>query len=217
VLLIFDCDGVLIDSMALHNQVESDAYRELGIFIAPQELGRRFAGVPTQESLKILERETGIKIPADTAVLLDKKKSEVFERELRVVDGIHETLDELEGLPRCVASGSSVHGLDHSLKITDLYARFAPHIYSSDMTPRGKPHPDLFLYAAEKIKAPPKECLVIEDAVAGVVAAKAAGMRAFGFIGGSHCTESHPDSLLAAGAERVFSKMRDLPSLIRQQ
>jgi HAD superfamily hydrolase (TIGR01509 family) len=213
-LLIFDCDGVLIDSMSLHNQVESEAYRQMGIVIEPRELGRRFAGMPMREAFTVLEKEFGISIPAGFEEMLEEKKTEVFSKSLAAMEGIHETLDALEKLPRCIASGSRIQALQDSLKIVNLYERFAPHVFSSQMVVRGKPHPDLFLYAAEKMKIAPDECLVIEDAVAGVTAARAANMRVFGFVGGAHCGESHANMLLEAGAEKVFSRINELPGLI---
>ena len=133
---------------------------------------------------------------------------------MKAIPRIHETLDALWDIPRCIASGSGVVSLKHMLSLVGLYDHFAPHIFSSEMVPRGKPAPDLFLFAANKMGVEPKECLVLEDGLAGIQGAKAAGMRVFGFVGGSHCDEGHGARLKDEGAEIVFSDMRELPSLL---
>ena len=215
-LMIFDCDGVVVDSMHLHTEVEAEAYQAIGINITPQELVRRFSGVSDAEVNRILEKETGIAIPSDIALQIDRRKEEVFTQRLKPVAGIRDALMEIRNVPRCIASGTGVDALDHMLEVVKLHDLFAPHIYSSEMVERGKPFPDLFLHAAGKMGYAPTTCLVIEDGIAGVQAGKAAGMRVFGFVGGSHCDDGHGDQLKAAGAELVFSEMRELPSLIEQ-
>lgn len=220
-LLIFDCDGVVLDSMTIHNEVESEAYAELGIYLAPQELAKRFAGMPLIEEFRILEREMGILFPPDAEAQIDVRKEKAFNERLKEISGISAALDELKDIPRCIASGSRLEQLRHSLSVANLYERFAPSIYSSEQVARGKPAPDLFLFAAQKMGFPPEDCLVIEDAVAGVQGALAAGMRVFGFTGGQHCSHPYGDGeqgerLVAAGAEHVFANMRELPSLIER-
>ncbi len=215
-LIIFDCDGVVVDSMHLHNEVESEAYQAIGIDIAPKELALRFSGVGDAEVYRILSQETGRAIPPDTTLRIDRRKREVFSQRLKPVAGIREVLAATEKLPKCIASGTGVDLLHYSLEIVGLYDLFAPHIYSVDMVPRGKPFPDLFLHAAREMGHAPGSCCVIEDGVPGVQAGCAAGMRVLGFVGGSHCDESHADRLKAAGAELVFSDMRQLPALIGQ-
>jgi HAD superfamily hydrolase (TIGR01509 family) len=213
-LLIFDCDGVLLDSMLLHNEVEADVYREQGIEIAPQELGRRFAGVPLCEEFKILERETGCKLSPLLEIEMAQRKRLVFADRLKTMPGIDDVLDTLKDIPRCIASGTRLDELIHALDIVNLHDLFAPHVFSSEMVARGKPFPDLFLYAAEVMGHLPKDCLVIEDGEAGVKAAQAAGMRVLGFVGGGHCDSDHGERLKSAGASLVFSDMHELPGLI---
>jgi beta-phosphoglucomutase-like phosphatase (HAD superfamily) len=113
-----------------------------------------------------------------------------------------------------VASSSTLARLRHSLGLTGLYARFAPHVFSAEQVARGKPAPDLFLHAATEMGYAPARCLVIEDSTSGVRGAVAAGMRVWGFIGGGHCADGHAARLRDAGAERVFSHMADLPALL---
>ncbi len=215
-LMIFDCDGVVVDSMHLHTEVESEAYQSIGIDISPKELALRFSGVGDAEVYRILSQETGRAIPHDIAVQIERRKREVFSQRLKPVAGIREALAAIENTPRCIASGTGVDLLYYLLGIAGLYDLFAPHIYSTEMVLRGKPFPDLFLHAARELGDAPETCLVIEDGVPGVQAGRAAGMRVLGFIGGSHCDHDHEDRLKAAGAELVFSDMRELPALIKQ-
>jgi HAD superfamily hydrolase (TIGR01509 family) len=215
-LLIFDCDGVVLDSMPLHTEVESEVYKKYGIDIAPAELGRRFSGVPLVEEFKILSKETGIHIPPEVELEMGGLKKEVFARRLKTMPGIEDALERLNGIPRCIASGMRMEELAHSLGIVNLHLLFAPHIFSSEMVAKGKPSPDLFLFAAEQLEQSPAECVVIEDGIAGVQAARAAGMLAFGFVGGSHCDSDLSDRLMGEGAQLVFSDMRELPALVSE-
>lgn len=212
-LLIFDCDGVVIDSMLLHCEIESKAYGEIGIEISPQDLARRFSGVQQTEVSKILAQETGCKVPSNFDV--EKEKKTVFTQRLKAIPHVQEMLDMLADIPRCIASGSDAASLKHMLGLVGLYEYFAPNIFSSEMVARGKPAPDLFLFAANEMSTEPNNCLVIEDGIAGVQAAKAAGMRVFGFTGGSHCYQELSDCLREEGAEEVISDMRELTRLIK--
>jgi beta-phosphoglucomutase-like phosphatase (HAD superfamily) len=115
-----------------------------------------------------------------------------------------------------VASSSSLERIKLALSTTKLIDYFEPHLFSARMVDRGKPAPDLFLFAAARMGMPPRTCLVIEDSVPGVQAAKAAGMRVFGFSGGTHCHATHHERLKANGADLVFSDMRDLPALLNR-
>lgn len=216
-LLIFDCDGVILDSMRLHNEVEADVYRKRGITIAPEELGRRFSGVPLSAEFKILEEEFGCVLDAQVEIEMAERKKEVFAERLQSMPGVAEMLDVMEHLPRCIASGTRTEELKYALDLVNLQVLFAPHVYSSDMVSRGKPFPDLFLFAAEQTGGhSPDRCLVIEDGVAGVQAGRAAGMHVFGFTGGSHCDSQHAERLRSAGAHLIFSDLRELPGLIEE-
>jgi len=120
------------------------------------------------------------------------------------------------GLPKCVASSGTPEKIRHGLTCAGLYDQLAPHIFSASEVKRGKPAPDLFLFAAEQMQAAPAQCLVIEDSIPGVTGAVAAGMTVLGFHGGSHCPPGHGDTLRAAGAIMTFDDMRQLPDLIAQ-
>lgn len=213
-LLMFDCDGVVLDSMLLHSKVEAEVYAQIGIQISPEELIKRFSGISQDNVSRTLEKETGIKIPADIDDQIEKQKKIAFTERLRPMPGIVETLRKTVSIPRCIASGTGSDSLNHMLNVTNLYDCFAPNIFSSEMVSRGKPFPDLFLHAAGQMNHSPEDCLVIEDGDAGVRAAIAAGMRVFGFVGGSHCDKAHEERLAKLGAELVFSDMHKLPELI---
>jgi len=162
---------------------------------------------------RALEAEHGCTLPEGFAAAVQARIDAAFERDLQVIPGIHETLDRLQAAS-CVASSSTLARLRHSLGLTGLYARFAPHVFSAEQVLRGKPAPDLFLHAAAQMRCDPARCLVIEDSVSGVRGAVAAGMRVWGFIGGGHCADGHEALLRDVGAERVFEHMPDLPALL---
>ena len=214
-LLIFDCDGVVVDSMNIHHEVEKAVLSEMGFHEAAERMGQHFAGISLKEIFRILESQSGLLIPPDTDAVMERRKKDVFTEKLNAVDGIFDALADLKNVPRCIASGSSVEALGHMLKLTKLHDSFAPHIFSSDMVVNGKPSPDLFLYAARQMGHAANDCIVIEDAVAGIEAARAANMRVIGFTGGSHCTPEHAETLMGAGAEFVFSSMRQLPKHLK--
>jgi HAD superfamily hydrolase (TIGR01509 family) len=212
-LVIFDCDGVLIDSELIGARVEAAELARVGMPLAESEILTRFLGMSAQSMYRALEIEHGRALPGDFAVTVQAAIDAAFERDLQVIPGIHETLDRL-ATASCVASSSSLARLRHSLGLTGLYARFAPHVFSAEQVAHGKPAPDLFLHAATAMRCAPARCLVIEDSASGVRGAVAAGMRVWGFIGGGHCADGHDARLREAGAERVFREMTELPTLL---
>lgn len=205
--IIFDCDGVLVDSESIVMRVERDLLAEVGLEFDTAEYIARFTGLSYDDYFAALDAErrkrTGEGLPRD---LYDRIKDEsvaVVERELEEIPGIH-TLMEAVTVPTAVASSSFPWSLDMKLKKTGLYNRFAPHIYSTKLVPHGKPAPDIFLYVAERLGVTPSGCAVIEDSVNGVRAAVAAGMEAWGFTGGGHADPGLAERLTAAGAQSVF-------------
>jgi HAD superfamily hydrolase (TIGR01509 family) len=212
-LVIFDCDGVLIDSELIGARVEALELTRVGIPLTETEILTRFLGMTAQAMYRAVEVEHRRALPEGFAATVQMAIDAAFERDLQVIPGIHETLDRLQSAS-CVASSSTLARLRHSLGLTGLYARFAPHIFSAEQVARGKPAPDLFLHAATEMGRAPARCLVIEDSVSGVRGAVAAGMRVWGFIGGGHCADGHEARLRDAGAERVFGHMPDLPALL---
>lgn len=214
-LLIFDCDGVLVDSELIGNRMLADALCDHGYDIEPAECRRRFLGMSLPQVFRAVSEEMGQALPDDIENHILNRYEDVFGRELKPIPGVHAMLDALDG-PRAVASSGSMIKMKVTLRITGLWARFEPHIYSARLVGagRGKPAPDIFLHVAETMGTAPADCIVIEDSVHGVEAAIAAGMGIFGFTGGSHCGPEHGDNLRRAGAEKVFGDMAELPTLV---
>jgi HAD superfamily hydrolase (TIGR01509 family) len=212
-LVIFDCDGVLIDSETITCRVQAERLAAHGFAVTTEDVIRRFTGMRDREMYAILEREHGSALPDDYDAATKELIAEAYRRELRALLGVAAALDAI-ALPVCVASSSNPKKLRFGLELTGLYLRFAPHLFSAAEVGRGKPAPDLFLFAAARMGKLPGDCLVIEDSVAGVQAARAAGMAVYGFCGGGHCRDGHGDRLREQGAALVFERMEALPSLV---
>ena len=216
-LLIFDLDGVLVDSEPISCRITAAALHDLGIWLSPSEVCDRFLGLSTAAMLQEVAAEhRRCRLPEGFPEILRARILQAFEHALAPVAGVPALLDALP-LERCVASSSHPERIRRSLELAGLLDRLAPHLFSASMVSAGKPAPDLFLLAAERMSATPARCLVIEDSAAGIRAGKAAGMTAFGFTGGSHLRpEIHVPRLRAAGADAVFAEMAALTSLIGQ-
>lgn len=212
-LVIFDCDGVLIDSEVLASRIDALALAEIGIPITTEEVLARYVGISTATMLADIAARYGVALPEGFAATLQARVLDAFERELATIPGVEAAID---ALPHrlCVASSSTPERLRHALALTGLLARFDPHIFSAVQVARGKPAPDLFLFAAERMGVRPERCLVVEDSIAGVRAARAAGMAVLGFTGGGHCGPGHGARLAEAGAAVIFSEMARLPALL---
>lgn len=212
-LLIFDCDGVLIDSELIACRIEADCLTQAGFPIDADEVRRRFVGRSEASMLAELAAERGGVVPAGFADMRRRALEAAFHDELTEIPGIAAALDALPQR-RCVASSSTPERIAFSLRLTGLYDRFAPNLYSAAMVARGKPAPDLFLFAASRMGVDPARCLVVEDSLFGVQAGRAAGMKVVGFVGGSHCDPGHAAELSAAGATIVIDHMDDLPDAV---
>jgi HAD superfamily hydrolase (TIGR01509 family) len=212
-LIIFDCDGVLVDSETIAARVHAEALARCGYATTVEEMLRRFTGIADRDMYRMIEEELGRPLPAGYDERAKLALMEAYGGSLNPVAGIHDALDAI-GVPVCVASSSSPPTLRAALRAAGLYERFAPNIFSAAEVRSGKPAPDLFLLAAGRMGAAPRHCLVVEDSVAGVRAAIAAGMTVFGFTGAGHCGRGHADALAAAGARLVFDAMAQLPALV---
>ena len=213
-LVIFDLDGVLVDSELISSRVTAAALSEAGIEISAADLCDRFLGVSTAEMLQGIEAAHGCRLPHSFREKLRERVLKAFEHELEAIAGVPALLDAL-AVDRCVASSSHPDRIRCSLEITGLLDRLAPHLFSATMVDHGKPAPDLFLLAAARMAAAPKRCLVVEDSEVGIRAGKAAGMKVFGFTGASHVrAEAHAPRLQAAGADAVITEMAALASRI---
>ncbi len=215
-LVIFDCDGVLVDSEVIACHAVADTLSAFGYAIAADSIAERFTGMSDNDMYAILAKELGGPWPAGFDAAMQRRARERFERELRAVPGVEAAVTQLT-LALCVASSSVPENLAYKLHRTGLFARFAPAIFSTAQVPRGKPAPDIFLYAAAEMGVAASRALVIEDSAPGVAAGKTAGMTVFGFTGGSHCGPGHAERLTAAGADLVFADMREVPRLIAQR
>ncbi|MCA1456104.1 HAD family hydrolase [Bradyrhizobium sp. BRP22] len=214
-LIIFDCDGVLVDSEVISCRAHAEVLTRHGYPITSEQVFERFLGRSTRQANLEVEAELGRSLPDDFHTQLQDELFRSFEADLQAVPHIHAALDEI-AQPVCVASSGSPQRMRVSLGRTALYDRFAPNIFSALQVKNGKPAPDLFLFAAEQMGVPPERCLVIEDSIAGIAAARAAGMAVLGFCGGSHCGAGHAEALHAAGATMTFADMRELPGLIER-
>jgi HAD superfamily hydrolase (TIGR01509 family) len=208
-LVIFDCDGVLVDSEPIINRAHAEVLTACGYLITEKLLVERFCGISDPEMLEIIEREWGRALPASYAERVGLMIEAAFRQSLASIEGVAEALDSVT-LPICVASSSSLEQIRKKLEITGLLGRFGEHLFSATMVARGKPAPDLFLYAAQNLMTAPDQCLVIEDSPAGIDAALAAGMTAIGFSGGSHCGPEHGVRLQRHGAALVMDDMHEL-------
>lgn len=212
-LIIFDCDGVLIDSEPIACRVDAECFAEVGFPVSADEVRERYIGMTWRTMFADVEARHGRALPENFIEVIRARTAAAFETELSATPGIDALLDTLR-TAKCVASSSGHDRLRHSLTLTSLWDRFTPHIFSAMQVARGKPAPDLFLFAAGEMQARPADCLVIEDSIAGVEAARAAGMRVLGFTGGGHCGPEHAARLTRAGAETVTASMPELARLI---
>lgn len=212
-LVVFDCDGVLIDSEAIGARVEAAYFTSIGYPIDAVTMVRRFAGRSSVDMNAEIEAALGTPLPQDHDERMRKALGAAFATELRPMPGIHDLLGRLP-FKRCVASSSGPERLRLTLGLTDLWDRFAPDVFSAAMVANGKPAPDLFLLAAQRMGTRPEACVVVEDSVFGIEAAARAGMTAIGFTGGSHVLPDHAACLRAAGARQVIADLAELPRCI---
>jgi HAD superfamily hydrolase (TIGR01509 family) len=208
-LIIFDCDGVLIDSELLAARALIETLAEYGVNLTLAEALERFVGTNTIAEIADIEKTNGIKLPPEYAEKKRTRNRQLAKTSLQAITGVRDLVSRLQ-VDKCVASNSSLEYLNRCLGYVDLWDCFAPHIFSAAQVNQGKPAPDLFLFAARQMNATPRDCLVIEDSAVGVRAAKAAGMRVYGFTGGGHCHASSGAHLLKEGAEKIFATMDDL-------
>lgn len=215
-LVVFDLDGVLVDSEPISCRVTAAALTEVGIQLSEVDVRERFLGTSTTTMLREIEAEYRCRLPACFQESLRERILSAFERQLEPMAGASAMLDRL-ALARCVASSSHPDRIRRALELTGLFDRLAPHLFSATMVSNGKPAPDLFLLAAAEMEVDPMRCLVVEDSEAGVRAGKAAGMKVLGFTGGSHLRyETHAPRLRAAGADDVVTDMTALVDLVER-
>jgi HAD superfamily hydrolase (TIGR01509 family) len=212
-LLIFDCDGTLVDSELIALEVLSDMMGEQGVPMDVAACLHAFMGKHNADILLEIERLLGRTLPPGEGARMRARMLARMTIELKPVEGVAAVLAAVEG-PRCVASSSDPARIAHSLELTGLASFFGAHLFSAAQVARGKPAPDLFLLAATTMGFAPQHCIVIEDSVAGVEAGVQAGMAVIGFAGASHAGAGHAATLEAAGADVVVTTMAALPDAI---
>jgi HAD superfamily hydrolase (TIGR01509 family) len=208
-LVIFDCDGVLVDSEPIANRTLGLMLEELGLRLTPSQIFERFVGYSIPDCLSVIEAMLGHPPPSDFSDQLQERTFQAFTTQLRAVPGVEQALDHLNA-PFCVASSGDHTKMRKTLGITGLLPRFEGKLFSVTQVPRGKPAPDVYLLAAERLGADPRNCVVVEDTPRGVKAGVAAGMAVVGF-----CAHTSEQLLREAGAHQVLDEMRRLPDLVR--
>jgi HAD superfamily hydrolase (TIGR01509 family) len=214
-LIIFDCDGVLIDSEILSNRAEVELLKSFGIEFELGDYMAQFVGKSTKDVLKTIEASHNVSLPAEFRRLAETQIFTAFKTELQPIPGIFELINSIN-TAKCIASSSSLSRLDITLKITGLFDEFSPHIFSAEQVDRGKPAPDLFLFAAEQMQVDPDRCVVIEDSPYGVRAGVQAGMTVLGFTGGSHIQPGHAERLLDEGAIDICADMSQVSNWLKK-
>jgi HAD superfamily hydrolase (TIGR01509 family) len=209
-LVIFDCDGVLVDSEPIAVRIDVEMLAEVGVIMTEEEVIERFVGRSPEVILAEAEARLGRRVPDGWFERGEARIRRAYATDLKPVPGIPEALEAIED-PVCVASSSGHENLRYKLELTGLYERFAGHIFSATEVANGKPAPDLFLHAASRMGAEPADGVVVEDSRYGVQAARAAGMDVFGYAGGLT-----PADVLAGPRTVVFDDMRTLPRLLER-
>lgn len=216
-MVIFDCDGVLVDSEAIYIDAELQFLAHAGVPADRDIYMRTFMGLSPDEWRERLSahvlRQTGRPLSGDFFETLDAFVVEAFETALIALPGVRRAVVDLDA-SSCVASSTPLARLSWKLERTGLLDLFAPNIFSAEMVARGKPQPDLFLHAAATMGVDPLRCVVIEDSANGVRAGKAAGMAVIGFAGGGHCLDGHGAMLVTSGADTVIDAFADLPAAL---
>ncbi|MFD2053518.1 HAD family hydrolase [Mesorhizobium calcicola] len=207
--IIFDCDGVLVDSEPLAARAYERVYDKHGMPGVDTGIIAQCIGMKQSDIIAKIKELTGHQFPATADGDIWAETKALFSQELKPTPGITAFLETLAG-GRCVASSSSVERINHSLAVTGLARFFSDAIYSSSMVKRGKPAPDIFLFAADKMGANPADCIVIEDSPFGIEGAVAAGMMAIGYTGGGHTYAEHGARLTAAGADFVCADWHEI-------
>jgi len=208
-LVIFDCDGVLVDSEPISVQIDIEMLAEVGLVMSEQEVIERFVGRSARVIVRTVEEELGHPPPADWFDRGEARLRQAFVDQLRPVPGVIEALEQITA-PACVASSSEPGQLRFKLQLVGLYDRFAGRLFSGSEVKNGKPAPDLFLHAAAEMGTAPERCVVIEDSHHGVEAGRAAGMDVLAYVGGGMI----PAGALAGPRTVVFDDMRELPELL---
>ncbi len=214
--LIFDFDGVIADSEAIANTVLAEVVTGLGHSTTLDQALARYSGRRWDEVVAAIEAAIGKSLPRNFSGELKRATLDRFRTDLQEVSGAANFIRRFSHIPRCIASSSSMDRLQLCLSVLGLEAEFGRHVFSADMVARGKPHPDIFLFAAGKLAVSPEQCLVIEDSAGGIRAAIAAGMTAVGLCAASHIRDGHDVKLRDAGAVHLAHSWSDVERFVHQ-
>ena len=212
-MVIFDCNGVLVDSETITSAVLADAFNRVGISLTADVVARQFQGRRSADVFAAVEKATKRRLPSGFEIRVATETLRRLRTELRAIPHATHALTWIRG-PKAVASSSGIDRVRTSLELTGLLRFFESRLFSAAEVPRGKPAPDLVLYAASRMQVEPAACIVVEDSAAGVTAAAAAGMTPIGFVGGSRAGGQLARALIAAGAYTVVADMRALKGAI---
>jgi HAD superfamily hydrolase (TIGR01509 family) len=213
-LVIYDCDGTLIDTETVYAEVVVALCREAGLTSwTTEDYARQLVGIPLADGIKIIEAALGRPLRADFEERAEAGVAARLARDARGLPGVRQAVTQIPA-SRCVASSTALEPLRHNLALAGLIDLFDPHVFSASQVARGKPEPDVFLFAAERMSSAPERCLVLEDSVPGVLAARAAGMRVVGFTGACHDKDGTRTRLLAAGVALVLDDYADWPRVV---
>ncbi len=175
-LVIFDCDGVLVDSEVISCRAHAEILTRHGYPITPEQMLERFLGVSDREARQTIETEICRKLPDDFEAQMKQAALRCYADDLPTIPHVGAAIAAI-GLPKCVASSGTPDKIRHGLTCAGLYDLLAPSIFSASQVERGKPAPDLFLFAAAQMRTAPARCIVIEDSIPGITGALAAGMN----------------------------------------
>jgi HAD superfamily hydrolase (TIGR01509 family) len=212
-VVIFDCNGVLVDGEPIANTVAADEFSRAGFPMTPELIARFFAGRRPSDMFEAIAKVTGRPIPPELPDRVAGETLRRFRAELRPTPHVSHALTWLRG-PKCVASASPLDRIRTSLETTGLLRFFETRLFSASDVAHGKPAPDLFLRAASEIGVAAQDCIVVEDSPAGISAAKAARMTPIGFVGGTHAGPELGAMLMASGARAVITDMRMLKGTV---
>lgn len=215
--IIFDLDGVLADTPYIVSRTDRAVFKSLGLNYDAQTYKKSYGSLTHEELIKKTGEEyfniTGNPMPKNTRDRLVEECTKGFKKELTTCIGVTEILPTLQ-YPMAVASNSDQEHMHRKLNICGIEHHFTPHIYSSELVEKGKPAPDIYLYAANQLGTLPTECIAVEDSPSGIKAAVAAGIQVLGFIGGKHCDEKDAEKLKQAGAYNIIQDMRELTTYL---
>lgn len=212
--LFFDFDGVVADSEWISNTILAEGLTSLGLPTTFEQSLERYGGRRWPDVEMMIEESIGRKLDPGFVLSLEDIMHERFVTDLKEVEGLSAFLSRFSHLPRCVASSSGIPYLTHALKLLKHTDTFGEHVYSGTMMPRGKPHPDVYLFAAEKIGVKPESGIVIEDSPTGVQAGIAAGMTVIGLCAGKHCRPGHDAKLREAGVHHIAHRWADAGEIV---